>query len=144
MILLPGLVRIRREICTDQALFTSQKQSKTALNKYVAGFWCEAAVDTLFLGGICFYKHSFCLHNVNWWTGVVWITCGLLWCFYHLFGLSFWRHPFTAEHPLLSKWCNDTFLQIYIMDGLRVNIFSANFHFWVNYSFKYLPLFQFI
>ncbi len=28
--------------------------------------------------------------------------CGLLWCFYQLFGLSFWRHPFTADHPLLS------------------------------------------
>ncbi len=23
--------------------------------------------------------------------------------------LSFWRHPFTAEHPLVSKWCNATF-----------------------------------
>ncbi len=22
---------------------------------------------------------------VNWWTGEVWITCGLLWCFYQLF-----------------------------------------------------------
>ncbi len=31
-----------------------------------------------------------------------WITCGLLW-------LSFWRHPFTAEDPLVNKWCNDTF-----------------------------------
>ncbi len=28
--------------------------------------------------------------DINWWTGVVWITCGLLWCFYQLFGLSFW------------------------------------------------------
>ncbi len=35
---------------------------------------------------------------------MVWITCGLLWCFYQLFGLSFWRHPFTAEDPLVSKW----------------------------------------
>ncbi len=50
--------------------------------------------------------------DVNWWTGVVWITCGLLWCFYQLFGLSFWRHPFTAEHPLLSKWWHAAFLQI--------------------------------
>ncbi len=50
--------------------------------------------------------------DVNWWTGVVWITCGLLWCFYQLFGLSFWRHPFTAEDLLLSKWCNATFFQI--------------------------------
>ncbi len=42
--------------------------------------------------------------DINWWTGVVWITCELLWCFYQLFGLSFWRHPFTAEHPLLRQW----------------------------------------
>ncbi len=30
---------------------------------------------------------------------------GVVWCFYQLFGLSFWRHPFTAEHPLLRHWC---------------------------------------
>ncbi len=73
--------------------------------------------------------------------GLVWITCGLLWCFYQLFGLSFWLHPFTAEDPLLRHWQNSTFLQIwrrnkliYILNGLRVSTFSANFHFWVNYS----------
>ncbi len=31
--------------------------------------------------------------------------------FNQLFGLSFWRHPFTAEDPLVTKWCNATFLQ---------------------------------
>ncbi len=67
----------------------------------------------------------------------MWITCELLWCFYQLFGLSFWRHPFTAEHPLVSKWWNDTFLQIWwrnklicILDRLRLSTFSANFNFW--------------
>ncbi len=45
-------------------------------------------------------------------TGGIKIICGLLWCFYQLFGLSFWRHPFTAEDPLVSKWWNVTFLQI--------------------------------
>ncbi len=76
--------------------------------------------------------------DVNWWTGVVWITCGLLWCFYQLFGLSFWRHPFTAEHPLLRHWCRDTFLQtwwrnklIYILNGLSVSTFSAHFYFYI-------------
>ncbi len=74
----------------------------------------------------------FTSQGINWWTGVVWITCRLLRCFYQLFGLSFWRHPFTAEHPLLSKWCNATCLQIcshletkYILDLLRVSTFSA-------------------
>ncbi len=45
--------------------------------------------------------------------------------------LSFWRHPFTAEHPLLRHWCRDTFLQtwwrnklILISDGLE-GIFST-------------------
>ncbi len=82
--------------------------------------------------------------DINWWTGVVWITCGLLWCFYQLFGLSFWRHPFTAEHPLLRQWCSDTFLQIwwrnkliYILDSLWMSRFSAHFHIWLNYSFKW-------
>ncbi len=26
--------------------------------------------------------------------------------------LKFWRHPFTAEDPSVSKWCNATFLKI--------------------------------
>ncbi len=46
--------------------------------------------------------------------------CGLLWCFYQLFGLSFWRHPFTAEHPLMSKWWNATFLQMFLFVHLQV------------------------
>ncbi len=57
--------------------------------------------------------------------------CGLLWCFYQLFGLSFWRHPFTAEDPLVSKWWNATFLQIwwrnkliYILDSTISPIFG--------------------
>ncbi len=62
----------------------------------------------------CFHTiQFFTSEDVNWWTGVVWITCGLLWCFYQLFGLLFWRHPFTVEDPLVSKWCNAIFLQIY-------------------------------
>ncbi len=75
--------------------------------------------------------------------GLEW--CGLLWCFYQLFGLWFWRHPFTAEHPLVSKWCNVTFLQIwcrnkliYILGGPRVRKYSAKFNYWVNYTTYYM------
>ncbi len=80
-------------------------------------------------------KHYYGLWIMDFMT----ITCGLLWCFYQLFGLSFWRHPFTAEHPLLRHWCRDTFLQtwwrnklIYILDGLSVGTFLANLIFgWI-------------
>ncbi len=66
--------------------------------------------------------------------GLAW--CGLLWCFYQLFGLSFWRHPFTAEDPLVCRWCNATFLHIcpHVETisspyGLRVRASSANVRF---------------
>ncbi len=36
----------------------------------------------------------------------------ILWHFYQLFRHSFWRHPFTAEDPVMSMWCNAKFLQI--------------------------------
>ncbi len=46
---------------------------------------------------------------------------------------------------MVSKWCNATFFQIWWRNKLkkktnvsrvRVRTFSANFHFWVNYSFN--------
>ncbi len=76
-----------------------------------------------FNNGFVSYKHTgFCFTRLT--DGLEW--CGLLWCFYQLFGPLFWRHPFTAEDPQVNKWCNATFLQIwwrnkfiYILDELR-------------------------
>ncbi len=62
-----------------------------------------------------------------------------------LFGLSFWRHPFTEE-PLVMKRCNITFLQICSDEETKsstfwmawgLSTFSANVYFGVNYSFKF-------
>ncbi len=39
-------------------------------------------------------------------AGLSWITWGLLWCFYQLFRLSFWRHPFTAVNSM-HYWESD-------------------------------------
>ncbi len=39
--------------------------------------------------------------------------------FNHPFGLAFWRHPFTAEDPLMSRWCNVKFLQILKSTGKK-------------------------
>ncbi len=52
----------------------------------------------------------------------------LLRCFYQLFGLLFWRHPFTAHDPLVSKWCNAYFLQKQTYLHLSWMILG-NFHF---------------
>ncbi len=86
---------------------------------------------------ICFLQTlRFCLLKTLT-DGLEW--CGLLWCFYQLFWLSFWRHPFTAEHPLLSKWFNATFLQIWWRNKLtwpEGKYISVTFHFWVNCCFK--------
>ncbi len=65
--------------------------------------------------------------------GLEW--CGLLWCFYQLFG----RHPFT---PLVNKWwCNATFLKI--CSDKEMNSSTSwmtrewiNVPFWANCSFK--------
>ncbi len=134
---------------SDQAAFTRQNSSKL-----ICGWILMKTGDALFHWRKSYYglwTHILMLDlfqllsspDVNWWTGVVWITCGLLWCFYQLFGLSFWRHPFTAEHPLLRHWCRDTFLQtwwrnklILILDDLRGSTISANLHYWVNCYFN--------
>ncbi len=66
---------------------------------------------------------SFPLHKMMDWSRAGYSM--IVEMFYQLFGISFWRHPFTAEDPLVSKWCNATFLPkqlIYILDG-RVSTF---------------------
>ncbi len=44
--------------------------------------------------------------DVNWWSGVMWITYGLVWCFYQLFGL--WRQPFAYHQSYW--WLSDEML----------------------------------
>ncbi len=49
--------------------------------------------------------------------------------FYSLSGLSFWRHPFTAEDPL-NKWCNACIFHD------MMSKFTAISFFFVKYFFK--------
>ncbi len=77
----------------------------------------------------------------KWWTEVV-LICGLL-CFYQLFELLFWWHPFTtftASEVMLnfSKSVPMKKKKLYISDDLTMSrpTFSANVHFGVNCSFQ--------
>ncbi len=93
----------------DLCIFWTFSLEKTILwiiDTYFNHKWLFIVIT--FQWGIYFLQtHSF---MKTWMDELEW--CGLLWCFYQLFGFSFWRHPFTAEDPLVSKWCNATFLQI--------------------------------
>ncbi len=102
--------------------------------------------------------------------------CGLLWCFYQtliltapihcrasidshsdgthslqsIHWLSFWRHPFTAEHPLTLiltapiHWCSDTDAMQHFSKSDEETNSSLSWmdwgwvHFWINCSFKSL------
>ncbi len=124
---------------SDEATFSLEKAVLWIEDSYFAG---SNIKNVLLMDLFLTNTQLFTSQDVNWWTGVVRITCGWLWCFNQLFGLSFWRHPFT-EDPLESKWCNNNpFLKICFdeetnsstswMAWVWVSQFSANFHFWVN------------
>ncbi len=94
--------------------------------------WCfsleEALLWTLDLqyfgqkkNGSVSYKHA-AFQNVNYCTESCELLCGLLWCFYQLFWLSLWRHPFTSEDWLVSKWCNAKCLQTCSMKSFLINV----------------------
>ncbi len=68
---------------------------------------------------------------------------GLEWCALLVMFLSavltlILTAPFTAEHPLVSKWCNATFLQICSDEETNSSTFSAV---GVNYSLSTLNTF---
>ncbi len=76
--------------------------------------------------------------DVNWWTGVVWITCGLLWFFSN-------SHS-DGTHSLHSIHCWDNDAETHFCKSDEetksntsqmawgVSTFSADFQFWANYS----------
>ncbi len=98
------------EKCIHHALFKNGNSSKQ-----ICIFWCEREwifflkEKLLLIMVIRITGTVFCFLQINSFSlinGVVSITNGLLWWFYQLLGLSYWRHSFTAEVPLVSKWCN--------------------------------------
>ncbi len=136
-------------------------QAKTALNEYVGGFWCERQQEMNFFimdsyfGQTWWFENALMLdlflantqlfssQDMNWWTGVVWITVDFCEVFiscldshsdgtHSLQSIHWWASDGMIITPELFWWRNKL-----ILDSLRMSTFSANFHFWVNYSYKY-------
>ncbi len=61
---------------------------------------------------------------VNWWTGVVWITCGLLWCFYQLF----------ISDGSIAEQVMECYISPNLFPSWPEGEHIANF--WLNYSFN--------
>ncbi len=99
-------------------------KSKTDLHKSLGGLWCERTKGW-----------TFSLEEA-----LVWFILTRNFFFYQLFGLSFWRHPFTAEHPLMNKWCNISpnlmKKNSYTHGWPEGEYILAHCHSWVNYSMK--------
>ncbi len=75
-------------------------------------------------------------------------VCGLLEvtvCFNHLFEVSFWRHPFTAEDKLVSEWCNITVnVSKSVPMKKQTHLQTTNLYLWANYSFNEICGFQLV
>ncbi len=82
----------------------------------------------------------FASQDINWWTGIVLITCGLLMDgLYQLFDLSFWWHPFTPEDPpvmLNFSESNEETNSFTSWIAWGVSEYLADVHFCVNLSFQ--------
>ncbi len=98
------LVWIRKEISIHSALFASDNHPNTVLNHSVGRFWCER-------------------------TTVDWI-CHYIICFFSSLDSYLWRHPFTAEDPLVK--CNAKYLQISSNEETNSSIFWMAWE-WVNF-----------
>ncbi len=63
--------------------------------------------------------------DINWWTGVVWITRVLLWWFNQLFGLLFLTAPIhcraSIAEQVIECYISPNLMKklIYILNGLR-------------------------
>ncbi len=57
-------------------------------------------------------QQLFASQGVNWWTESSWLLVDYYDVLSAFYQLSFWRHPFTAEDSMVSKWYNTKFLHI--------------------------------
>ncbi len=82
--------------------------------------------------------HLFTSQDVNWWTGVVWITCVLLWCFYQLFGthslqrIHWWASDGMLHFSKSVPMRKQAHLRLGWSEGKYI---LSNFIFLVKYSF---------
>ncbi len=113
--------------CTFRVL--KRKESLNVIN------WWKLDLTTTF---ICFLQVCrFLLQDIKWLAAVVfWIIV----CLYLLFGLSSWRHPFTAEDPLVSKWYKAKFLQICSDEEKKTS--STSWMAWERVHFQLIFIFR--
>ncbi len=124
-------ILVRSVLASVQISLLIQTRTHLHWRKRFYGLWTRIWVQNVLMLDLFQLLSS---PDVKWWT--------VDYCDVFI-RLSFWRHPFTAEHPLLRHWCNATFLQIrwtnkliFILDDLRMSTCSANALCFRDCSFK--------
>ncbi len=98
--------------------------------------WMGAVMD-LFLTDM----QLFTSQDINWWTGVMRVTCGLLSCFIRcLDSHSDGTHSLQSIHWWTSDVMLHAHLLIYVLDGLRVSEYCFNSTEIIQFIFKYVHL----
>ncbi len=107
---------IKKKMVFHLCIFLSWFQNVFFMEKEI--LWTNGFKLKHLNDGFAYYKNSFSLHK----TLIEGLeSCGLLWCFYQLFGLSFWQAPIHCRGlPWLEAmfwWRNKL-----ILAGRRVSI----------------------
>ncbi len=79
----------------------------------------------------------FTSQDVNWWTRIVWITCGLLWCFYQLFGLILTAPIHWRAIDVMLNFSKSVLMEKHTHLHLGWHLGLQKIYFWVNCSFEY-------
>ncbi len=85
--------------------FRLEEASLWIMDSYFGQKWRFEGKNVLIIGLFLINTQLFASQDINWWTGVVWVACGLLWCFYQLFD-SDGTHSLQSIH----WWARDAML----------------------------------
>ncbi len=84
---------------SDKITFSLEKAILRIEDMYFSsGFQTKNVLIVLFITNMQLFSSQ----DVNWLTGVMWIICWLLWCFYQQFVLSVWCLTAPIRWPIVS------------------------------------------
>ncbi len=123
---------------SDEITFSLEKAILWIEDSYFSRKQWFKFTDILMMDFVSYNTTSFTSADINWWIGVVWTTCGVLWWFYNIF---YYSHS-DGTHSLqrICWWANDVMLNVFksVLMKKQTHLFSeeSTFSFFRNCSSK--------